>query len=288
VVVKSIFLSLLLAFALTSGHAMSISGKLKLTGGVSTTEGAAGGGLNPWALIGGYGTRDQVGVQAFHTDAKLSDYNLESNGIAVGIFNRVELSFAQQSFDTKYVGAALGIGQGYRLKQNIFGAKVRLLGDAVLDQASYLPQISLGVQYKKNADEAIVKSLGATKDSGIDYYLSATKILLNYSILLNATVRMTKANQLGLLGFGGNKNDSYKPQAEVSVGYLVCNEILAGAEYRTKPDNLNVAVEDNWSDIYVAWTPTKNISLTAAYLMLGNIALRDDQTGFYGSLQLGF
>lgn len=33
-------------------------GRLLLTGGVSTIEGAGGGGLVPWALIGGYGTRD--------------------------------------------------------------------------------------------------------------------------------------------------------------------------------------------------------------------------------------
>ena len=33
-------------------------GKLTATGGVSQLEGAGGGGLTPWALITGYGTRD--------------------------------------------------------------------------------------------------------------------------------------------------------------------------------------------------------------------------------------
>ena len=46
-------------------------GKLLLTGGVSTVEGAAGGGLVPWALIGGYGTRDQVGGNVFVTRVTL-------------------------------------------------------------------------------------------------------------------------------------------------------------------------------------------------------------------------
>jgi hypothetical protein len=32
----------------------NISGKLLLTAGVSNIEGSAGGGLTPWALIGGY------------------------------------------------------------------------------------------------------------------------------------------------------------------------------------------------------------------------------------------
>ena len=48
---------------LPAGH----GDKLLLTGGVSQVEGAAGGGLTPWALIAGYGTRDQVGAQAFAT-----------------------------------------------------------------------------------------------------------------------------------------------------------------------------------------------------------------------------
>ena len=39
------------AFALDNTY----SNKLLLTGGVSQIEGAAGGGLTPWAVIGGYG-----------------------------------------------------------------------------------------------------------------------------------------------------------------------------------------------------------------------------------------
>jgi len=269
-------------------QAFDTSGKLALTGGVSSIEGSGGGGIASWALIGTYATRDQIGVNAFHTDSKLSDYNLESNGLMIGLYNRLEISLAQQSFDTKFVGGDLGIGQGRRLRQNIFGAKVRLFGDAVLDQDSWLPQVSFGVQFKKHKEGAIVKSLGAKDDSGIDYYLAATKIFLAQSILVSTTVRMTRANELGILGFGGDRNDSYKPQVEGSLGYLVCRSVLAGVEYRTKSRNLNAVEEDNWADIFVAWTPTKNISLTGAYLMLGNIATKDKQRGAYGSLQVGF
>jgi len=44
------------------------SGKLLLTGGVSQIEGAAGGGLTPWAVIGGYGTGELDDTWAY-------DYN---------------------------------------------------------------------------------------------------------------------------------------------------------------------------------------------------------------------
>lgn len=42
-------------------------GKLLATGGVSELEGAGGGGLTPWALISGYGTRDSYGANLHAT-----------------------------------------------------------------------------------------------------------------------------------------------------------------------------------------------------------------------------
>ena len=64
------------------------SGKLLLTGGVTQVEGSAGGGLTPWAVIGGYGTRDQIGANAYYTRINVSDYNLQSFGALVGIRDR--------------------------------------------------------------------------------------------------------------------------------------------------------------------------------------------------------
>lgn len=286
----SVKLGFVLLFSLFSLSALAFdhSGKLLLTGGVTQIEGQGGGGLTPWALIGGYGTRDQVGANAHYTKIHLSDYELESYGAMIGLFDRVELSASRQSFNTKKIGASLGIGRGYQLRQDILGIKIKILGDAVLEQASWLPQIAIGVQYKHHKDGAIVKSLGAKDDAGIDYYASATKLVLSQSLLLNATLRATKANQLGILGFGGDKDDSYSLMGEASVAYLLCRTLALGIEYRMKPDNLKVAKEEDWKDIFLAWAPTKNISLTVAYALLGNVATRDNQSAFYSSLQLGF
>ncbi len=95
-------------------------GKLLLTGGVSQLEGAAGGGLTPWAVIGGYGTSDQIGANAFYTRVNVGDYHLDDAGVLIGIYDRVELSYAQQRFDTEQVGAALGLGEGFTFKQDIY------------------------------------------------------------------------------------------------------------------------------------------------------------------------
>lgn len=264
------------------------SGKLLLTGGVSQVEGAAGGGLAPWAVIGGYGTRDQIGANAFYTRVELGDYTLDSYGALVGIRDRLELSVSRQAFDTRAVGTALGLGQGYTIQQDTFGVKLKVAGDAVLEQDRWLPQIAVGVQHKRNNRGALLAAIGAKSDSGTDAYVSATKLYLDKSLLLNATVRFTKANQFGILGFGGDKHDGYKPQFEGSAAYLINRTLAVGAEYRTKPDNLNIAREENAWDAFVAWAPTKHVSLALAYVDLGNIVIRDNQRGWYASLQVGF
>ena len=65
------------------GIAFDHGGKLLLTGGVSQFEGAAGGGLAPWAVIGGYGTRDQIGANAFYTGISVPDYHVNTVGALV-------------------------------------------------------------------------------------------------------------------------------------------------------------------------------------------------------------
>jgi len=264
------------------------SGKLLLTGGVSQIEGAAGGGLTPWAVIGGYGTGDQIGANAYFTRVGVDDYSLDSFGALVGFHDRLELSFARQRFDTEDVGAALGLGRGFTIKQDIIGIKLKLAGDAVLQQDSRLPQISVGAQYKRNDQGGLVRAIGAQDDSGTDIYISATKLYLNQSLLLNGTLRFTEANQFGILGFGGDRHDGYSAQFEASAAYLLTRHLAIGAEYRTKPDNLGIAVEDDAWDAFVAWAPVKNVSLTLAYVDLGNIVIADNQRGFYASVQVGF
>jgi hypothetical protein len=263
-------------------------GKLLLTGGVSALEGGAGGGLSTWALISGNETSRGIGGSAHATYVNVPDYELRSVGGAVGLFNRVELSVARQEFDTGATGAKLGLGKGFTFKQDIVGMKVRVLGDAVYDQDTWLPQIAVGAQVKQNNQNAIIHAVGGKDDSGMDYYAAATKLLLDKSLVLNGTVRLTKANQTGLLGFGGDKNDRYKAQFEGSAGYLVSKRLLVGAEYRTKPDNLGFAKENDWADVFVAYAFSKTLSVTAAYADLGDIATFKNQRGLYLSLQAGF
>ena len=263
-------------------------GKLLLTGGVSTIEGSGGGGLATWATTTGYGAADGIGGNVHATWVSLPDYELRTWGGAVGLWDRVELSVARQAFDTGATGAALGLGRGFTFTQDIVGLKVRLVGDAVYDQDRWLPQIAVGVQHKSNDQGAIIAAIGGADDEGTEVYVAATRLFLGESLLVSGAVRFTDANQTGLLGFGGDRNDDVEPQFEGSVGYLLNRNLVVGAEYRTKPDNLGFAKEDDWFDLFAAYALNKNVSVTAAYADLGEIATFKGQRGLYLSLQAGF
>ena len=287
----------LLAAALLGTSALAQSGKLLLTGGVSSIDGAAGGGLTPWAVTGSYATAGEIGATAFVTRAKTDNYGLLTYGAAVAFHDRVEVSLAKQDFDSESNLAPLGL-DGLHLKQDILGVKVRLIGDAVLDSDTLMPQIAIGLEQKKthagNLGPTLFGPLGA-KDSGTDFYASATKLLLADGVLVNLTLRATKANQNGLLGFGGAQGKGYRLQPEFSVAKLLAKNLAIGLEFRAKPDNLNQSVlgtgalkEDDWKDVFIAWTPNKHFSLTAAWVDIGRIAPAVQpkrQTGSYLSAQ---
>jgi hypothetical protein len=276
------------AALVTSAHAGELrpSGKLLLTGGVSTIEGSGGGGLASWAVITGYETRDGIGADAHATLVTLPDYQFRAAGAAVGLYDRLELSYAHQWFDTQGTGAKLGLGRGFTFEQDVVGAKLRVLGDAVYAQDSWLPQVAVGAQWKRSGTP-VVEALGARKRSGVDLYAAATKVLLDQSLLLNATVRATRANQTGLLGFGGPNKGGYSAEFEGSAAYLLSRNLAVGAEYRSKPDNLGLK-ENDWFDLFAAYALNKNLSVTVGYADLGEIATFKSQHGLYLSLQSGF
>jgi hypothetical protein len=264
------------------------SGKLLATGGVTQVEGAAGAGLTTWSVITGYGTDRSLGVSAHHSFVALDDFTFNASGVALGIFDRVEVSYTHQWFDTGKTGGRLGLGDGFTFSQDIVGAKVRLLGDAVYDQDSWLPQIAVGAQYKRAGKAPILAAVGAGRNDGIDFYLAATKVLLRQSLLLNVTARLTKANHFGLLGFGNGAGADYQMEWEFSAAYLITRRLVVGADYRTKPNNLAFVKEGDAKAIYVAWFPSKHLSLTLAGVDLGPVALQGRQQGVYLSIQSGF
>jgi hypothetical protein len=264
------------------------SGRLLATSGAVQIDGAGGGGLAAWAPITGYGTRDSVGGDLHDTAIVLPSFDLNSAGAAIGLFDRLELSYAHDWFYTGATAVRLGLPRGFQFSLDTAGIKLRLLGNLVYDQDSWLPVISAGAQFKAAGQHAVLQAIGARSSDGVDAYLAFTKLFLAQSLLVDITLRATRANQFGILGFGGDHGNGYSAQAEGSVALLLTRRFAVGAELRTRPDNLGFAREGIAADIFASWFVDKHVSVTMAVASLGPIARQGDQTGAYLSMQVGF
>ncbi len=249
--------SAILAAGLFSGNAAAgfyNDGKVLLTGGVATIDGGGGGGITPWAVINGYGTRDGINGSLHYTFAYLPDYSLNSYGASVGLYDRLELSYTRSTlptggtFDT--VGLLADILPGAvgdtgiepfntTIEMDVFGAKLRVLGDAVYTSDSLIPQVAIGGYYKDNKNKDLLRTLQANKSKDWEAYICVTKVYFPFSTLVNFTGRYTAANQTGLTGFGfkdrtaddTGKDTKKELRLEVSIATLVAKNTAFGAEY---------------------------------------------------------
>lgn len=285
------------AVVLSGPAALADGDRLLATGGVTNIEGSAGGGLTPWAVIAGYGTDEQADVDGFYTNVTTPNFTLNDIGLNAGFDDRVEVSAAQQRFGLGPTGdLALMVGPNYELRQNILGVKVRLFGDIVYDQSPWMPEVSVGAHYYDNTSElggmSTVKLLGAKAEHGQDFYVAATKLWIGgffaRDLLANLTLRATKANQGGLLGFGGDLDNSYKLEPELSLAVLLNDNVAVGGEYRRMPQELTIATQRDWADAFVAYFINKNLSFTFGYATLGTIAGAPNQNGLYLSATASF
>lgn len=262
-------------------------GRLLATGGITSLEGSAGGGIIPWAVIAGYGSEDSGGGTAAFSYVNVGDYQLDAIGAAWGINNRFEISYARQNLDLGTLGNLLAAPDAV-LSQDIIGVKTRLYGDLIYDRFG---QFALGAQFKSHDDISIPATLEAVDDSGTDVYLAWTKLWLGAAggrnLLVNINLRSSEANELGLLGFGGD-NASRELLGEASIALMLDRKTAIGFEYRQKPDNIAGLDESDWRDVFIAYFPSKSLALTAAWSDLGSIGGLANQTGIYLSAEASF
>lgn len=266
---------------LTATPAMAGDGRLLGSGGLGSLDGAAGGGMLPWAVIAGHGERRQWDLVASTSYVDTGEFDLRSHSVAIGWDNRLELSFARLSLG---LDALVDSGQfpNQRLDTDVLAAKLRLGGDFIYGLA---PQFSLGLQWRRSRDADLVRFASADDDQGFDVYLNASKLWIDGIASLRTVgtvgVRSTDANQLGLAGFSEQRTLTW----EGSLAVFVHPNWLLGAEYRSKPDRLVFAREDDWSNVFVAWLPSRHWHFALAYADLGSIGGFDHQRGFYFSVQ---
>lgn len=248
------------------------------TGGATTIEGSAGGGIVPWAVINGYASSGQWSVTGFGNQVGVDDFSLRTMGAGFSYGNQLEVSLTKQTFALDTIGGDL--------KQTIVGVKYHVAGELLYTE---MPQISVGAQWKKHQNFELPQAVGALDDQGIDWYVAASKVWLDAfagrNLLLNATVRATKANQTGLLGFGSAEDNSYQLMTELSATIMLTPHWAVGAEFRQKPNQLAFADEEHWRDVFTAWFINKNVSLVGGYVDLGSIAGLPNQQGYYVAVE---
>lgn len=248
------------------------------TGGATTIEGSAGGGIVPWAVINGYASSGQWSVTGFGNQVGVDDFSLRTIGAGFSYGNQLEVSLTKQTLALETIGGDL--------KQTIVGVKYHVAGELLYTE---MPQISVGAQWKKHQNFELPQAVGALDDQGIDWYVAASKVWLDAfagrNLLLNATVRATKANQTGLLGFGSANDNSYQLMTELSATIMLTPHWAVGAEFRQKPNQLAFADEEHWRDVFTAWFINKNVSLVGGYVDLGSIAGLPNQQGYYVAVE---
>src|SRR5471032_477516 len=214
----SLLLSCALGFFVQVADAAE--GRLIATGGASSIEGSAGGGITPWAVLAGYGEKGEWGSSVFATHVDLPDYKLDVAGLAFAYDNRVEVSYAHQRFDLGTLVHKLSLPDD-NLSQDIFGMKVRLFGDLIYDT---LPQVSAGLEYKHQNDFLIPSLVGARRNADTEGYVTASRLFMGaafgYNLLVNGGLRYSRANETSLLGFGGDLRDTRSVLKEGSVAVL--------------------------------------------------------------------
>lgn len=263
---------------------------------VMNIEGEGGGGLIPWAYLTNPPAEGQVfgkptvgATYIFPQNFNVNVYHLNET-----ITDRLELGYARTVFDTTNLLGAVRVDE---LVMDTLHAKVLLL-----KETDMLPAVSVSAEYKKNRDiDTADKNLGLAltaagmeDNSGFDYCLSITKMLketpLRMPILFNVGARYTKAAQTGYLGF----SDDAKILPEVTLAIMPESNVAVGIEFRAKPDEYKAVAgvgsfgEDNWSDFFIAYFPTKGLSITGAVVNFGNIVNRNVNTGLYMNMKYDF
>jgi len=257
----------------------------------------------PWCLVLGL-LAAQAAAQAPGDENRLDKLWLSGHlvrlgggaGVSAGWSDRFEASVARQAVDAGAASAALTLS-GQRLKLDVVGVKARLAGEALLDKDSPVPLVAVGIEHKSLNSGGLattLDALGADRHS-LDAYLTATQLIQGPALLLNGSLRLTRAHPVGMLGPGNGSHRTYSLQPEISAAWPLQKNLVLGAEIRFWPVALSASgravgpAGGAWQDVYLAWSPVRQVSLNAAWVDLGRAASVQPlqrQRGFFLALQI--
>jgi hypothetical protein len=236
------------------------------TAGLAQAQNATSGSRATWSLI-------DNGTPAPGRPWSLGVWSRELGAMsrsAPGMWNRFELTASGPNSPQGLGDSVTGLGAS-----SVLGLQMHVAGDGAAGSDAWTPKITMGLQQKSFYPAPYSTPAGpmlhppGSRTTATDLYLSASKLFPAQGLLLNATLRASR-NPYGLAVQGG-----YSLRPELSVAFLLSNNISMGAEYRFRAANVDPLArgplgeslrDDDGRDLYIAWAPYKNLSLTLAYV----------------------
>ena len=254
-------------------------------------EGYSGGAITPMAYLCNAekrdGCPDWLGLPSVaYTFWNIGSKELHVVSVTQPFLKRFEFGYAYMNLDTGSLfrdvrKAGLDMGERH-VGLHHFNLRAMLLEENSFDLP--LPALTAGIHFKYNdAMDDIDRNLGGAftnigydDNFGIDYTLTATKMFPKLAfgrpVILTGGLRLSKAAQLGLLGFG----DEYRASFEGSVAYLPIDQLCLAYEYRMKRNPYReipglVEDEDDWHAISASWIINDHLTLTGVLGVVGNV-----------------
>lgn len=223
-------------------------------------EGVGGVAFNPLAYLAGAPpeggaasplfSKAQFGV--WHVNLNDSDVDWTAIGLAGNINKRIELSYGYESV------AVAGLPEN--IHKNNIGAKVLILDENAFGSKA-IPAVAVGAIYKHTTLD------GSDDNSGVDYYLVASKLItqLPRPLLLSGGLLSTQGRVTGILGF----DDERKITGFANIDLLPLDNLAVGFEYKQGAEFDGFKNADYWN-AHIGWLVNKNLSLIAAYADAGD------------------
>jgi hypothetical protein len=271
-----------------------------ITAPYTTTDGVAGGGLVPHAYLSGVshwpnpeGNMKIVNkprLATWYVSLPEADLNWFSIGGNITMFNRLELGFAENYINIDEPASIATSEMGLDLDNNLVALSSKLL---LVKEEKWLPEISIGAVYKyTNFDNLeVFEHEGKemySNNKGIDFFGVASKMFfiplphmaLPLPLFMNAGVKSTKAQQLGVVGFGDERDEvffgstSILVPANIIFPFIKNGLFIFGFEYVDDVDvgmnSLGPMKTNRQYDVHIVYDTNKNLAFILSYLNTGN------------------
>lgn len=157
---------------------------------------------------------------------------------------------------------------------DLIGWKAHLAGATRQDADSALPQLAAGIAHRSLAAGGVAATLDAlgTDRHRVDAYVAASHRLASPGPVLHGSLHLTRFPAAEAWGSASTDQHPYSLQAALATDWACQPTLSLGAEIRFRPLSLSGQITGparaGWQSVHLAWTPSRQIEVSAAWMML--------------------